>query len=154
MNDELAEHPGEEFLQLRRDAEKRSGGYRTLIGFVVAPVLMEGTWFVTGESKVVKGVGVWIFCIGSVIFAAAFMRFSRHSEKLRNVRMQYEVTVRGVLGPVTKTHRTEYDYARFNATDFVAYRKMHFWGGLCGGALFAIFSWLFTIYFFRQFIWS
>lgn len=146
--------PSEELLHLRRDAEKRRHRNSALLGFLVAPVLMGATWFLTAEVKAVRGVGVWIFCMGSIVFAVAYTRFSHYSDKLKNVSQQYSVTVRGVIGPVKKGYRTEYDYARFNVAEFEAHKKMHLWGGCCGGSLFALFSWFLTNLFANQFIWT
>lgn len=154
MNDESIEPSSEELLRLRRDAEKNNDGYLTLLGFLVSPILMGVTWLLTGEVKAVRSVGVWIFCASSVFFAVAFVRFTHYSDKLKNVKQQYSVMVRGVLGPVKDNYRTKFDYARFNAADCREHRKMHFWAVLGGGALFALFSWLGTISFFKQFIWA
>lgn len=154
MSDEPIEQPSEELLRLRRDAEKRRYRNSALLGFLVAPVLMGTTWFLTGEVKAVRSIGLWIFCLGSVVFAVAYTRFSHYSDKLKNFSQQYSVTVRGVVGPVKESYRTEYDYARFNVAEFEAHRKMHLWGGFCGGSLFALFSWFLTNLFANQFIWK
>ena len=154
MSDESIKQPSEELLRLRRDAEKNNNGYLTLLGFLVAPILMGITWLLTGEVKTVLSVGVWIFWSSSAIFVVAFTRFTHYSDKLKNVKQQYSVMVRGVLGPVKDNYRTKFDYARFNAADCKAHRKMHFWAVLGGGAMFALFSWLGTISFFKQFIWA
>ena len=150
---ESIEQPSEELLQLRRAAQKDNYGYLTVLGFLIAPLFMGFTWLLTGDPEAVGVVGVWIFCSGSAFLALAFTRFLHYSDKLKNVMQQYSVMVRGVLGPFKDNYRTKYDYDRFDASDCKAHRKMHFWGSLAGGAIFAHFSWWGTISFFRQFIW-
>lgn len=154
MSDELKGQPSEEMLKMRRDAEKRKHRNSALWGFFVAPALMISTWLLTEDVKSVKSLGVWMFYAGSVIFAVAYTRFSHYSDKLQTVSQQQSVTVRGVLGSVKDDYRTVYDYARFNAAEFEAHRKMHFWGSLCGGAGFAVFCWFFINLFINQFPWT
>lgn len=117
--DEDASH----LLQLRREAEKRSGGYRTLLGLLVGPVLMGSVWLLMGEARAAKASGIWIFYIGSIALVPTAMRFMHFSEKLKNVSQDHSVTVRGVMAPVSKSYRTTYDYSIFRPSDFEAHKK-------------------------------
>ncbi len=154
MNDEPLDQSSDELLRLRREAEHNNNGYHTLWGFLVAPVLMGITWYLTGDIKAVRGVGVWIFCIASLVFALAFTRFSVCSDKLKNVSQQYSVMVRGVMGPVKDNYRTQYEFSRFSEADCKVHRKVHFWAVVNLFALFALASWLLAINFFTHFVWK
>lgn len=154
MNDEAPDQPSDELLRLRREAENNNNGYHSLWGFLVAPVLMAITWYLTGDVKAVRGVGVWIFCIASVVFALAFTRFSIYSGKLKNVSQQYSVMVRGVMGPVKDNYRTKFEFSRFSEVDCKVHRKVRFWAVVNLLAFFALASWLLTINFLTHFVWK
>jgi len=154
MTEDPIDQPNEELLRLRLEAEKNNSGYLTLWGFLIAPAAMGITWFLTGEIKAVRSVGVWLFCAASIVFAVAFTRFTYYSEKLKNVKQQYSVMVRGVLGPVKDNYRTQYEFGRFNEADCQAHGKAHFWAVLGGGSIFVLFSWLITINYFNYFVWK
>ena len=113
---------------------------------------MGSVWLLTGEARAAKASGIWIFYIGSIALVPTAMRFMHFSEKLKNVSQDHSVTVRGVMGPVSKSYRTTYDYSIFRPSDFEAQKKMHFWGTLAVTAVCSIAGWLFTNLFINQFL--
>jgi hypothetical protein len=144
--------PDENLLQLRRDAENRNERYLIFLGLLVGPLLMGVTWLLTGNIKAAKASGVYIFYIGSIVLVPTFLRYMYFSRKLKHVSQEYQATIQGVIGPVSKTYETVYDYSLFQIAEFQAYKKMHFWGTGFGFAIFAVFSWFYTNLFLNQFI--
>ena len=145
---------GKDIPRLRGDAESRSGTLYVVLGLLTAPILLCLAWYWSHDSATVRKTGTGIFYIGSIVFALAFMRFSHYSDKLTSLKQMDSVMIRGVLGPVKKEYRANYDFENFKLSDFESYKKMHVWGGLLAIAFFALCSWLFTINVFHYLIWK
>lgn len=117
--------------QSQHDAEKHSRSWIMSAGLLIGPILLSCVWFWSNDSVVVRKAGMGIFYIGSIVFALAFVRFSHHNNKIKIFKQMDSVMIRGVLGPVKKEYRANYEFESFNRLDFHHYKRMHQWGGLC-----------------------
>jgi hypothetical protein len=133
---------------LRREAENRSGGWKTALGLLVGPLLMGGAWVWTHDVKLVRLVGYWLFCLSSILIVVGYMGFSKYKDKIKQFRQQYSVTVPGIMGPVKQPYNVKYDFSKFTGLDYENHKKMHFWGCISIVGCFITFSHFYTSYFF------
>lgn len=139
---------------LRKEAERRSGWGCVAVGLLSSPLALSFTWFLSGDSGAVRKVGMSIFYVSSILFALAFLRFSHYSGKPKILGQIDFVMIRGLVGPIKDEYSARYDFPNFQLSDFETYKKMHAWGGMVFIAFFSLASWLFSINFFRYFVWN
>lgn len=156
LRNESAEEtqPSTALLQLKREAESRSGGWKTALGLLVCPVLMGGAWVWTHDIKLVHLVGYWIFCLSSMVIVVGFIGFSKYKAKIKQFRQQYNVTVPGIIGPVKQTYDVKYDFSKFTEVDYENHKRMHFWGCVTGVGCFITLSQFYTNYFINHLFWK
>lgn len=139
---------------LRTQADKRKGGLKTVLGLLVAPLLMGAAWLLTRDAAAVRVVGYWIFCVSSVFTVIGYLGYSKYSDKIKPFSQQHYVKVPGLMGSVNQSYQTTYDFSHFTCVEFTHHKKMHFWVRLSIASIFMTFGQVFTNSFFNHFIWK
>lgn len=120
--------------QKLKDAHDRAGLDPSVFGLFFSPIAMWITWDLTKDMRVVYALGRWTFLASSMLLIVSAVRLTSLMSKLRPVRQEHAVGVDGPYARTRKTYRVTYDFDRFTAEQYEAYRLLRFWGLLFSGA--------------------
>ena len=139
---------------LRIQADKRKGGLKTVLGLLVAPLMMGATWLLTRDAAAVRVVGYWIFCVSSVFTVIGYLGYSKYSDLIKPFSQQHFVKIPGLMGSVNQSYQTTYDFSKFTVVEYAHHKKMHAFGSAFLINVFITISQVFTSGFFSQYIWK